>query len=134
VPTSVSVSELLVQPDPIDAFDAHDLLLKLTDIPLPLNISYVDPASRISDDGKGIYATFQVIADYQQLVHYYLHEMERHGWRCVAVFESQDPSHSMMMFDKPNGYRACIILFKKSSYVTIKIYRIAPQQNHFVQK
>src|SRR6185436_6557104 len=52
VPTSVSVSELLVQPDPIDAFDAHDLLLKLTDIPLPLNISYVDPASRISDDGK----------------------------------------------------------------------------------
>ena len=106
-----------------------DIILKMVDIPLPLQIVSVDGMSEISEDGKGIYVAFQVANDYSQVVLFYAHEMERYGWCSTTAFASPHSFHSMIVFEKPNGHRAAVIVLmhnRDAQWITVKIYRIAP--------
>jgi len=107
----------------------YDVMLKMVDIPLPLHIVSLDRMSEISQDGTRIYAAFQVIDDYARVLLFYLHEMERYGWHATTNFTSQNMLHSMVLFEKPDGYSAVVIILVENpdvQKVTIKIYRTAP--------
>jgi len=110
-----------------------DIILKMVDIPLPLQIVSLDGMSEMSEDGNGIYVAFHVADDYSHVVLFYAHEMERYGWRSTTTFASPHSLHSMIIFEKPNGHTAVVIVLmhnRDAQWVTVKIYRTAPEMQY----